>query len=101
MSEMKARVKRLLESYPDTRSDDRILFARLIESGYNTLTAEEIRVFSDIFTNSYKYGLPNFKSVVRLRADIQKNNPDLKDTEAVKIRKDREKQYRTKYGKTQ
>ena len=94
MNDLKSEIIDLLQSEPETRSDDRLLYSRLIEIGCSSLSEDVIRIFSDIWINGFKYGIPNFKTVVRLRADIQRDHPELIDRDGIKLRKELERKFR-------
>lgn len=89
-------VKRLLETYPETRSSDDVLYARVCE--YVCKTVGELP-FPVVLMHRKKLGIPSYKSVERSRRKLQGAFPELcanADIEA--FRKVEEEKYKN-YGK--
>ena len=82
-------VLRILETKPETRSDDWLLILEVWKEYINT----EISV-ETLFTHHIALGIPNFETIRRCRQKIQANNPHLVDEETKTIRKAEEKEFR-------
>ena len=59
------RVKELLENVPETRNNDELLYVTYLE------TYHYINFNKNVFVNYKEYGLPSFKTVERIRRDMQ------------------------------
>lgn len=89
-------VKCILETYPQTRSNDNILYLFIL--GYlgqeKGIDFDKVSV-SDFLHNSSKWGIPCFETVRRTRQKIQAKNPHLAADEKVEeFRAENEQAYR-------
>jgi hypothetical protein len=82
-------VLRIMETNPETRSDDWLLILEVWKEYIGT----DISVES-LFTNHIELGVPNFETIRRCRQKIQADNPHLVDENARIIRKKEEKEFR-------
>lgn len=87
-------VLRILETKPETRSDDWLLILEVWKEYIST----EISVES-LFTHHIELGIPNFETIRRCRQKIQSKFPHLVNEEAKAIRKQEEAEFR-EYAKT-
>ena len=85
-------VRYILQTEPDTRSNDGLLFLRVCEQ-YNPSIA--LFPFGVVISNLNSYNLPNIESVRRTRQKIQAENEHLKACETVQeYRAENEIKYR-------
>lgn len=89
-------VKSLLETKPETRNSDEVLYLELIKVyGFNQGRDLTSMSLSHFFTNRKIYGVPKFESVRRTRQKIQATYPELRSDKAVeKARAELEKEYK-------
>lgn len=87
-------VLRILETNPETRSDDWLLILEV----WKEYICTEMSVES-IFLHHVELGIPNFETIRRCRQKIQSKYPHLVNEEARAIRKEEEKEFR-QYAKT-
>jgi len=81
-------VENLLETKPETRDSDDVLYFSLITSLQPGLTTY------DVFVHRERYGLPPYESVRRSRQKLQANRPDLRGSKKVReLRREREEEY--------
>ena len=86
------RVREILETYPETRSNDNLLYVKYIKEYYY------IDFNEDTFINYEEYGLPNYKSIERARRKIQNEKFVCRASETVENeRREAEKQYQDYY----
>lgn len=86
------RVREILETYPETRSNDNLLYVKYIKE-YHYIDFNE-----DTFINYEEYGLPSYKSIERARRKIQNEKFVCRASETVENeRKEAEKQYQDYY----
>lgn len=87
------RVKEILEYYPETRDNDNLLYVTYIEEYHY------VKFTRETFINYEQYGLPAFKTIERVRRDIQNVQNLYKPSEKVEEnRKEAEKTYRENYS---
>ena len=87
------RIKEILEFYPETRENDNLLYVKYIKE-YHYVDFNE-----NVFVNYEEYGLPSFKTIERVRRDIQNAQNMYKASEKVEEeRKEAEKQYINNYA---
>ena len=75
-------VRAILTGYEDTRSNDKLLYLRLLRAeGYNTKISldEYLRCIS---------GFPNYDSISRVRRKLQERFPELRPAKNEQIRRD-------------
>ena len=91
---VETRVKELLEQIPETRNSDELLYVTYIETyHYANLT-------KDTFINYKQYNLPSFKTVERIRRNLQDNEKHIEaDKETQENRQYSEREHKEKYGK--
>lgn len=91
---VETRVKELLENIPSTRNSDELLYATYIETyHYTNLTR-------DTFINYKQYDLPSFKTVERIRRNLQDKEKHIEaDQSTQDNRKYAEQEYRERYSK--
>lgn len=82
-------VLRILETKPETRSDDWLLILEVWKGSINAELSLET-----VMLHHMELGIPNFETIRRCRQKIQANNPHLVDENAKAIRKDEEKEFR-------
>lgn len=81
---IKAKVRRVLTDYPETRGDDDALYYQVCKE-----RAAEINMdihalhFSTVFLGN-PLGFPKYESVVRFRRMIQRREPDLQPPEPIR-----------------
>ena len=86
------RVREILETYPETRSNDNLLYVKYIKE-YHYIDFNE-----DTFINYEEYGLPSYKSIERARRKIQNEKFVCRASETVENeRREAEKQYQDYY----
>lgn len=84
-------VLQVLENWPDTRSDDFRLMARVCD----VICPDVLyRSFGGVMLFHDTHKLPNWKSIERARRKIQAKRPDLVDPKTAKARKKEEAEYR-------
>ncbi len=79
---------------PATRKDDFLLVLDVYKNIINPDTGLEFA-----FTNHKALGLPSFASIIRIRRKLQREFPDLVNTDTAEMRTEAEKEYRD-YAKT-
>ena len=103
---LKNLVQQYLEKVPATRSDDIRLYFLVAadiygDNGFNPTPGEtdfmNLPIYDFVINYKY-YGLPAFESVSRARRKIQENHPELCDEKTVKIRAERQEEFRDYYG---
>lgn len=86
-------VKKTLEMYPDTRSDDFMLVAHvylIMSNGYTSTIS-----FNGIMENHTAMGLPSMESITRARRKLQNEYEELRATESMRrIRRKEEQDYK-------
>lgn len=82
-------VLRILETKPETRSDDWLLILAVWKEYISTEMSVET-----LFTHHIELGIPNFETIRRCRQKIQSKFPHLVNEEARAIRKEEEKEFR-------
>lgn len=86
-------VERVLRFHEDTRSDDFVLIYRVFkEINENAVIREP---FYYVMLNHKEYKLPAISSIMRARRKVFEKYPDLKPKKITKLRKKREKEFRT------
>lgn len=89
-------VKAILEKYPETRDDDNLLWAKVLEA-VNFDSSD--MTLSFVLENVKRYGLPSFQTVSRARRKVQQDHPELKGTARIQQkRKEQEQKYREFFG---
>ena len=83
-----------LLNFPETRKDDFLLVLEV----YKTIINPDMR-FDLVFTHHKALGLPSFASIIRIRRKLQREFPDLVNTDTAEMRAEAEKEYRD-YAKT-
>lgn len=87
-----------LNDNPNTRKDDYVLLADVVEKQENPhLSIEEKQRIIDSLLNWRKYELPNFNTVIRERRYLQTKFPYLIDKTISAVRSDEEKRYHDTY----
>lgn len=78
-------VKEVLETYPETRNDDYLLWLRVIAAYEvnNDLCGIETMTVYDFLKTAKSMPIPCFESVSRARRKIQEQNPDLRAEKEV------------------
>lgn len=86
-------VKHILETVPETRNSDQLLYYRVCEElNSNALSG----FFGEVILNLKDYKLPPFESVRRARQKVQAAYPELDAKPKIKeIRSEHEKKYRS------
>lgn len=84
-------VKRVLEQYEDTRSDDFILIYRVFKEVNEEAVIREL--FCHTMINHLEYGLPSIATIMRCRRKIFKDYPELKPKKVTKEREKQENKY--------
>jgi len=94
MRDYYAKVKEILERWPETQDDDMKLYSIFVhkETGMNSKIG-----FYEAMYNHQKYGLPSYESVTRARRKVQENEPSLQG-KTRKRRKEMEEEYRDWYS---
>ena len=87
-------VLRILETKPETRSDDWLLILAVWKESISTEMSVET-----LFTHHIELGIPNFETIRRCRQKIPTKYPHLVNEEARAIRKNEEAEFR-EYAKT-
>lgn len=82
-------VLRILETKPETRSDDWLLILEVWKEYISTEMSVE-----SIFLHHVELGIPNFETIRRCRQKIQADNPHLVNEVARAIRKKEEAEFR-------
>ena len=82
-------VLRILETKPETRSDDWLLILEVWKEYIGTGMSVECA-----FTHHIELGIPNFETIRRCRQKIQSKYPHLVNEEAKAIRKKEEEEFR-------
>ena len=82
------KVLRILETKPETRSDDWLLILEVWKGYISTDISVET-----LFRNHIELGIPNFETIRRCRQKIQADNPHLTDEGMREIRKKEELEY--------
>ena len=86
-------VKRVLETYSDTRDDDFVLVYRVYKEINEGAMIREL--FCEVMLNHKEYGLPAFEGITRARRKLQKDYPELRPSEMIgKFRKQQEEEYK-------
>lgn len=92
IKEIEIRVKELLETYPQTRNNDNLLYVKYIEEYYYTEFNRET------FVNYEQRGLPSYKSIERTRRKIQNEQNLCRATdETEQKRKEAEEYYKNSF----
>ncbi len=87
---VKAAVRKVLEDYPHTRSDDDALYYQVCKDHARQVGIDLHRLhFSAVFLGN-PFGFPKYESVVRFRRMEQRHNPDLIDPVTAANRKKKE-----------
>lgn len=82
-------VLRILETNPETRSDDWLLILEVWKEYISTEMSIE-----SIFIHHVELGIPNFETIRRCRQKIQSKFPHLVNEEARALRKKEEAEFR-------
>jgi hypothetical protein len=82
-------VYKALTENPDTRADD---FLLLLEVYKNFINGD--LTFETAIRHHVELGLPSYVSIPRIRRKLQKQYPELENKEAVKMRKEEQKEYK-------
>lgn len=91
---VETRVRELLEQIPETRNSDELLYVTYIETYHYT------NLSKDTFINYKQYNLPSFKTIERIRRDLQDKEKHVEaDKETQDNREYAEKEYKEKYSK--
>lgn len=91
---IETRVKEILEIYPETRENDNLLYVKYIKE-YHYVDFNE-----NTFINYEEYGLPSFKTIERVRRDIQNVQDLYKASEKIEEgRKEAERNYIENYAR--
>ena len=90
-------VKKLLETYPETRDDDMKLYARACWCDKDSIQVPNgMNVYNALFFHEL-YKLPNYESITRARRKVQQNEEHLRG-KRYKNRQNEERKYRDHYG---
>lgn len=80
-------VREVLENYPDTRSDDRLLIYTIYRNYYGIVNDKFVNVIM-------RHDLPNFESIRRCRQKIQEECEELRgDKQVEKVRMNAQVEY--------
>ena len=90
LNQLKDIVTRILTEREDARKDDFVLFSYVLDEMGVPLNFD----MRTMLHNHVIFGLPSFASITRTRRKVQKENPELKDAAAVKIRTAEQKEYK-------
>ena len=105
MNKLKKRVHQVLKEHPGARQTDNILMVILwsqdlrrinsntAKNGYKGTRATHL--FFDLLMHNE---LTNWESATRVRRELQKNHPELRDKEVYKKRNKRAEEYREYYS---
>lgn len=90
LKEIETEIVPLLEQYPFTRNDDKILYLLLLEKkGY------DLNITLKDYLSAMGDNYPNYDSVTRCRRKIQEKRPDLIGNRRIrKLRAENESEYR-------
>lgn len=88
-------IKPILEKYPQTREDDFLLYAEIIDQHNPELLGLSARAF---LLGHNVFNVPNIKSVERARRKVQEKHPELA-SERAKRRRAIEQQAYVQYGR--
>ena len=83
-------VEKVLEEYPETRTNDNLLIYRVLIKNNNSLASKS-------FTEVMRSTEMSFESITRARRKIQKERPELKDEKTVTYRGEQEMIFRNFY----
>ena len=89
-------VLELLETRPQTRTDDFILYGSILKRNGIDLKATSLY---DFLSTAKKSKYPSFSAVARARRKIQEQRPELKDKATAEARRDEQYEY-IKYSQT-
>lgn len=81
-------VLRALEEHPETRKDNFILYIDVLK---NFVDIRHSLLY--VFENHVELGIPSLESITRCRRKLQEKHPELRNAQAVEIRKDKEKEF--------
>lgn len=88
------RVKELLENIPETRNNDELLYVTYLE------TYHYIDFSKNVFVNYKEYGLPSFKTIERVRRDMQSKDGSVEaENNTKEDRRYTEAEYKEYYSK--
>ena len=87
INEIEIRVKELLETYPQTRNNDNLLYVKYIEEYYYTEFNRET------FVKYEEKGLPSYKSIERCRRKIKNEQNVCRATEETEQRRQEAEKY--------
>lgn len=88
----------ILTDCPETRGNDWLLWLAYIQAvcpNYDVIN----KPFKEVVSHLNELGLPSYESVSRERRYAQNHNPELKDPNTARHRKNKEVEYRNKYKK--
>lgn len=83
-------VEKVLEEYPETRTNDNLLIYRVLIKNNNSLASKS-------FTEVMRSTEMSFESITRARRKIQKDRPELKDSTVAAFRYEQETVFRNFY----
>ena len=83
-------VEKVLEEYPETRTNDNLLIYRVLIKNNNSLASKS-------FTEVMRSTEMSFESITRARRKIQQDRPELKDEKTVAYRGEQESIFRNFY----
>lgn len=83
-------VEKVLEEYPETRTNDNLLIYRVLIKNNNSLASKS-------FTEVMRSTEMSFESITRARRKIQKERPELKDSTVAAFRYEQETIFRSFY----
>jgi len=96
---LKDRVSFVLETYKKTRDDDNLLAVMLYKEFYKQYLKKDVK--GDWYLNiEDKHNLPDDEKIKRIRRKIQADGKFMATPEVQEMRKQRQSQYLTNYGKT-
>lgn len=81
-------VQKVLEKYPQTRSDNFMLYEKVLGHFIDTNMS-----LKDVFKNHVVLGIPALESITRCRRKLQERDASLRDPKAYEIREKEEKEY--------
>lgn len=92
MKTLSARVKGILEKYPQTRNSDDMLYVKIVET-YDSNALN--RPFFEVMVRMGELSIPHYESVSRARRKMQEQHPELSAIPEVEYEREKnEKAFR-------
>ena len=89
LNELEPLVERTLEMSESSRGDNFILYLNVLQHYIDTDVS-----FSFLCKHHKELGIPSLESITRARRKVQERRPELRDEDAVRVRKAEEKKHR-------